>query len=247
MTYTNPTIDLLLQHRSIRRYKADPIEPYLLDTLIRCGQAAPTSSFVQAYSIIRVTDKAKREAIAHAAGDQEWIKTAPEFLVLCADLTRIAYCGEQHQATWQGYTEHSLVATIDVALMAQNILTAAESVGLGGVCIGGIRNQIAVVSEVLQLPDLVYPVFGLCLGWPDQNPSVKPRLPASAIVHQDQYDSARLPQVIQEYDQTMAQYYAARGTNQRISNWSTQTYQAIYGKCREHMLSFLQERGFFKR
>lgn len=245
--YSNPTIDLLLKHRSIRRYTTESIEPELLELLIRCGQAAPTSSFVQAYSIIQVTDPAKRSAIATAAGDQAWIRQAPEFLVLCADLTRINYCGELQGETWQGYTEHSLVATIDVALLAQNILTAAESVGLGGVCIGGIRNNIATVSEVLDLPALVYPVFGLCLGWPDQDPAVKPRLPVSAILHRDQYDSARLPTVIQTYDETLQHYYAARASNQRISNWSTQTYQAIYGKCRAHMLSFLQARGFFKR
>jgi nitroreductase len=244
---TNSTLQLLLNHRSIRRYTDQPIEPELLNLLIRCGQAAPSSSFVQAYSIVRVTDPVKRAAIAHAAGDQEWVKTTPEFLVLCADMTRIEYCGDLHQVKWQGYTEHSLVATIDVALLAQNILTAAESIGLGGVCIGGIRNNIAAVSEVLGLPDLVYPVFGLCLGWPDHEPAVKPRLPVQAILHENSYDTQRLPTVIQDYDQTMQQYYAARGSNQRISNWSTQTYQAIYGKCREHMLGFLQSKGFFKQ
>lgn len=245
--YSNPTIDLLLKHRSIRRYTSDAIAPELLELLIRCGQAAPTSSFVQAYSIIQVTDPAKRSAIAMAAGDQAWIRQAPEFLVLCADLTRINYCGELQGETWQGYTEHSLVATIDVALLAQNILTAAESVGLGGVCIGGIRNDIALVSEVLGLPELVYPVFGLCLGWPDHDPAVKPRLPVTAIMHRDRYDTERLESVVKTYDQTMQQYYAARGSNQRTSNWSTQTYQAIYGKCRAHMLAFLHKQGFFKR
>ncbi|WP_020560925.1 oxygen-insensitive NADPH nitroreductase [Thiofilum flexile] len=247
MSYTNPTIELLLKHRSIRRYTAEPIATELLELLIRCGQAAPSSSFVQAYSIIRVLDPQKRAIIAEAAGDQVWIKQAAAFLVLCADLTRVNYCGELHQEAWQGYTEHSLVATIDVALLAQNMLTAAESVGLGGVCIGGIRNNIALVSEVLDLPALVYPVFGLCLGWPDQDPAVKPRLPVSAILHDDQYDTSRLPSVIQAYDQTMQDYYAARAGNQRTSNWSTQTYQAIYGKCREHMQAFLQARGFFQR
>lgn len=173
---------------------------------------------------------------------------APEFWVLCADLSRIQYSGEQHeQPDLAGHTEHFIVATVDVALMAQNMMTAAEALGLGGVFIGGIRNDPQLVSDLLGLPDLVYPVFGFCMGHPDQSVAVKPRMPTQAIVHTDQYDAQRVADVVTQYDQEMAEYYASRGLNQRQSNWSKQTVGAVHGKLREHMLSFLQARGFLKQ
>ncbi len=80
-----------------------------------------------------------------------------------------------------GFIELMLIASVDAALVAQNVLVAAESLGLGGVYVGGIRNDPDKMSELLNLPDRVYPVFGLCLGWPDQDPDRKPRLPQSLV------------------------------------------------------------------
>lgn len=244
----NPIIEHLQAHCSIRKFTDQPVSESDRYSIIRSGQAAPTSSFVQAYSIVRVTEKQKREQIAQAAGGQKWVMEAPEFWVLCADLSRIQYSGEQYeQADLAGHTEHFIVATVDVALMAQNMMTAAEALGLGGVFIGGIRNDPQLVSDLLGLPDLVYPVFGFCIGHPDQTVAVKPRMPAQAVLHTDQYDVNRVADVVAEYDQEMEQYYASRGLNQRQSNWSKQTVGAVHGKLREHMLSFLQARGFLKQ
>ena len=118
---------------------------------------------------------------------------AAEFLVMCADLRRVAHAlHKTGGAPLEGHTEHFLSASIDVALMAQNVMVAAESVGLGAVFIGGIRNDPMMVSELLELPDLVYPEFGLCLGWPDQQPEVKPRMPLEMIMHEDRYHDERL-------------------------------------------------------
>ena len=243
----SPTQQLQLRHRSVRRFLDRPIDYDLLESLIRCGQAAATSSFIQAYSVVRVTRGEVRSAIAAAAGGQAWIERAPEFLVFCADLRRIdAACQRAGAGALEGFTEHSLAAVVDVALMAQNVLLAAESHGLGGVFIGGIRNAPQVVVEQLGLPGLVTPVFGMCLGWPDEDNQVKPRMPVEFVLHQDTYRD--LPDAsIAEYDATMAAYYAARGANVKLSDWTHAVAVAMQGKKREHMRDFLQARGFFLR
>jgi nitroreductase len=241
------TQQLQLKHRSVRRFLPRPLEPGQLESLIRCGQAAATSSFIQAYSVVRVTRTETRAAIAAAAGGQVWIEQAPEFLVYCADLRRIdAACERTGRGHLEGYAEHAVAAIVDVALMAQNVLLAAESQGLGGVFIGGIRNDPQVVVEQLRLPELVAPVFGMCLGWPDQDNAVKPRMPVDFVLHQDVYQDL-WPERMAEYDRQMADYYASRGANVKLSDWSSAVSAAMQGKKREHMLEFLRSRGLFRR
>ncbi|MCV5307300.1 nitroreductase NfsA, partial [Escherichia coli] len=86
-----------------------------------------------------------------------------------------------------GLAEQLLIGVVDTALLAQNALIAAESLGLGGVYIGGLRNSIEAVTELLELPQHVLPLFGLCLGWPADNPDIKPRMPAAMLVHENRY------------------------------------------------------------
>jgi len=244
---SSPILEQQFKHASVRAYMDEPIKPELLRTLIRAGQAAATSSFIQAYSVVRVTRPAARAAIAQAAGGQVWIEQAAEFLVYCADLRRInGACSRSGKGEIEGWSEHGIQAVVDVALMAQNVLLAAESVGLGGVFIGGIRNDPQVVADQLKLPDLVTPVFGMCLGWPAQHNPVKPRMPVEMVLHTDEYRDVS-DEAMAAYDATMADYYQSRGSNVKLSDWSTAAANAIQGKKREHLLGFLQGRGFFKR
>lgn len=241
----NPVITHQLAHRSIRKFTREPISVDLLKTLIRCGQGAPTSSFIQAYTVIRVTRPEVRQLIAAAAGGQVWIEQAAEFLVYCADLRRVEHaCVEQGMGELEGYTEHSLAAIVDVALMAQNVLLAAESVGLGGVFIGGIRNDPQLIVDQLILPQLVVPVFGMCLGWPAHSPGVKPRMDLDLVLHEDTYRDMTKEEA-GEYDRTMGDYYRSRGSNIKTSDWSAATASAIQGKKRIHMFDFLRRQGFF--
>ncbi len=243
----NDVMKLMQDHSSVRSYTNEKIDPTLLEELIVSGQAAASSSFIQAYSVIRVVDPKKRKVIAELAGGQSWIVEAPEFIVMCADMQRINYASLKYrEGELKGYTEHFIAATVDTALMAQNVLLAAESSGLGGVFIGGIRNNPQVVAETLILPQYVYPVFGMCLGWPDQKNMVKPRMPVSTVLHQDTYEIEAVASKVDAYDKTFADYYGSRASNANSSDWSASTTRAIQGKRREHMLEFLQERGFLK-
>lgn len=241
----NPTIELLKSHRSIRKFKDKQIPRELFDSLIAAGQSAATSNHVQAYSIIHVVNSANRQRLAELAGGQPYIAESSDFLVFCADMKRSTEAAERAGAdVVPGMTEQLLVASIDAALMAQNVMIAAESSGLGGCYIGGIRNNPQEVSDLLKLPENVYPVFGMCLGYPDQNPEVKPRLPLAAILKQDYYDDAEDQALVADFDTTMARYYSERTGGNKNTNWSEQLKPLFTTKLRAHMKDFLNKRGF---
>ena len=244
----NPTIERLLAHRSIRKFTDEPVPDEVLRTLVACGQAAATSSNVQAISVIEVRDRAARERLAELAGGQDYVASAGAFTVWCADLRRAAEACRRAGGDFEpGMTEHFLIATVDVALAAQNAVVAAESLGLGICYIGGLRNEPAAVSALLGLPDQVYPAFGLCLGTPDQDPAVKPRLPVEAVLMRERYDADAQDALVAGYDERLADYYASRATNAKRSTWS-EAMRALVGKeSRPHMRGFLADRGFTMR
>ncbi|MBT3529440.1 MAG: oxygen-insensitive NADPH nitroreductase [Gammaproteobacteria bacterium] len=238
-------LDLLKSHRSIRKFTEQAIDSDLLNDLVLAGQAAATSSFLQGSTIIRITDKATRAEIAKLAGNQKYVETAAEFFMFCADLKRAGNYCEAYEKPFEGdFTEHFIIATTDVALMAQSLVTAAESVGLGICYIGGIRNNPAEVSRILQLPKGVYPVFGLCLGYPDQDPEVKPRLPVSVIMKQEVYNEEGDKDSIAIYDEKIREYYKTRTGGGHGISWSEQVASLLSEKSRPHMREFLEQQGF---
>ncbi len=241
----NPVIDLLKSHRSIRKFTDQKIDPELFEELIRAGQSAATSSFLQGCTLIRITDPEARIRLAELAGNQAYVASAAEFMVCCADLKRAGnYCHEYGKPFEGDFTEHFIIATVDVALMAQSLVTAAESAGLGICYIGGIRNNPQEVSELLQLPRGVYPVFGLCLGYPDQDPEVKPRLPVSVILKQEVYNEEGDHETIADYDKVVQEYYRTRTGGGHGIPWTEQVATLLAEKSRPHMRDFLAGKGF---
>ncbi|WP_192036249.1 oxygen-insensitive NADPH nitroreductase [Halomonas sp. YLGW01] len=239
----NPTIELLKSHRSIRKFTEQKIPHDLLVELVSAGQSAATSSHVQAYSVIHVKNPTNREKIAELAGGQAYVASASDFLVFCADMKRPTEAAERTGANVvRGMTEQLLVASVDTALMAQNVAIAAESEGLGICYIGGIRNDPQTVSELLRLPEHVYPVFGMCLGYPAQTPDIKPRLPVEAILKEDVYTEDR--DEVTTFDASMQRYYSARSGGTKDTDWSHNLTPLFDTKLRPHMRDFLIERGF---
>ncbi|MFK7855458.1 MAG: oxygen-insensitive NADPH nitroreductase [Granulosicoccus sp.] len=241
----NSTINLLKAHRSIRKFTDQTLDQSTVDELVRCGQAAATSSNVQAVSVIQVHDADKRAKLAELAGGQAYVASAGAFFVYCADINRPKFaCESQGGDFAPGMTEHFIIATVDVALAAQNTVVAAESLGLGICYIGGLRNKPAEVSALLGLPDHVYPVFGLCIGHPAQDPEVKPRMPLKAVLMHDQYDGSVFDSQVQAYDATVKEYYKTRTGGKKDSTWS-QEMKALVGKeSRPHMDGFLKGQQF---
>ncbi len=239
----NSTIQTILNHRSIRKFSEQSIEKAQLDTIIQAGLAASSSSMLQVVSIIRVTDPEKRVLLAELAGNQTYVASAAEFLVFCIDYQRHATINPNVQAD---FTELTLIGAVDSGIMAQNCLLAAESMGLGGVYIGGLRNNAEQVDELLGLPENAAILFGMCLGHPEQNPEIKPRLPAKVIVHENQYQPLNVAD-IETYDQSMHDYYANRSSNQKQSTWSQEVTTKLAGESRPHILPYLNKKGLAKR
>jgi nitroreductase len=187
----NDHIALLLSHRSVRGYLPDPVPAGTLETLVAAAASAATSSNLQTWSVVTVTDPEVRAKLAKIANNQKHIQECPLFLVWLADLSRLERLGEAEGVTLASlpYLETFLVAAIDAALAAQNAVVAAESIGLSTVYIGALRNRPAEVAELLGLPPGVMGVFGLCVGYakPEAAAEVKPRLPQSLVLHHGRY------------------------------------------------------------
>lgn len=238
-----PTIDLLCSHRSIRAFTEQGIDDAQRRAIIAAAQAASTSSFLQCSSIVRITDREKRRALAELAGGQSWVTDAPEFWVFCADFNRhLQICPDARL----GRAEQLLLGCVDTALMAQNAMVAAESLGLGGVFIGGIRNNIADVTALLELPKFVLPLFGFCIGYPSASPDVKPRMPQAMLVHENSYHQVDKT-VLAEYDQQITEYYQQRDSNQRSETWSDLIQRLIVKETRPFMLDYLHSQGWATR
>ena len=240
-------IKLLQSHRSIRKYQAREIDPDLLESILIAGQSASTSSHIQAVSMIRVDEPSLRSEFIEISGGQPYIGSCSEFLVFCADFHRNQERIKRIENRDVDYStmEQFISATVDVALFAQNVVAAAESVGLGCCYIGGIRNDPNKVTELLRLPDLVYPVFGLCIGYPDQDPECKPRLPLQVQLHDNAY---RLDEdmhgIIDDYDEFVRSYYVRRTGGKLKTSWSEQMSKQESSQKREFMKRYIEKQGF---
>jgi nitroreductase len=239
----NTTITQIKAHKSIRAYTDQPIKSEILDEILAAAQQAPSSSFLQAASVIRITDKALRVQIMQLSADQPYIANASEFLLFCADFNRHKQVVPDAKT---GFVEQLLIGATDAAMMGQNALVAAESLGLGGVYIGAVRNNPAEVSTLLGLPELVIPLFGLCLGYPAQDPQVKPRLPRALVVHENGYQPLNKT-LLAQYDDQMRAYYASRISNNKDQSWSSQITTILSKEARPYMLSYLQQQGYCKK
>jgi FMN reductase (NADPH) len=248
----NEVIKTILNHRSIRSFEDKALTPEQIETIVESAQAASTSSFIQAYTIIGVTNPKKREALAEFSGSQGYVDKTGHFFVFCADLHRheiVAEMEERDLTEPLESTEKFMVACIDAALAAQNAAIAAESMGLGICYIGGIRNNLTKVNEILDIPSRVIPLFGLTVGYPKDITDKKPRLPLSNIYHENSYqtDVQEFKGQLEEYNRTISDYYVERTSGERKDTWTGQIAAMIDKKSRMYMKDFVQHQGLNKR
>ncbi|BEP28303.1 NADPH-dependent oxidoreductase [Helicovermis profundi] len=230
----NNTIKSITNHRSIRSFTNQMIEEDKLSAILESAQAAPSSINGQQMSIIVIKDQTTKDKIAKLAGGQPWISSTPIFLLFLADYYRAKLAADKNdeELVISNNMEGTLVSSIDVGLAMGNSIVAAESLGLGTVCIGGIRMSPDEIIELLELPKYVYPMAGLCIGYPvEENiPDKKPRLPKEAVVHQEKYNS-NINSYIDDYDKTISEYMKNRPNTQNIHDWSSSissTYNKVY-------------------
>jgi len=208
----NGTIATLLSHRSIRKYKPDPIPDEHIRQAVRCGQAASTSSAIQAYCALHVTDAAKRNRLVELTGGQPKVAQCGAFFVVCADTRRHRLTCRRAGKPYDTKMEAFLLGVIDASLFAQNMALALESMGYGICYIGGLRNDLPAVDELLEVPHGIYPLFGLCAGLPDESPAERLRFPVDAVLYRDAWPSDEEIQVeLDAYDAAYSAYLEARG------------------------------------
>lgn len=220
----NTVLETLLSHRSVRGFLPDALADGTLDLLIAAAQSASTSSNLQVWSVVAVRDADRKSRIADLAGKQSFIRDAPLLLVWLADLSRLNVIAEDRQLRVEGtqYLEAFILGIVDAALAAQNAMVAAESLGLGAVYIGAMRNLPEKVAAELNLPPNVFAVFGMSVGHPDpaQETGIKPRLPRQVVLHEEQYDPALKRDAIEIYNTLARDYMREQGMKEQ--DWTAQ-------------------------
>lgn len=243
----NEVVKLIKGHTSKRKFTEQAIAPEMVQTIVECAQMASTSSHFQAYSIIEVKDPAKREVLKECSGGQKWTVSAPLVLLFCADLHRSEKYFDGIDKDVLHNTECYTVAVIDAALAAQNAFTAAESMGLGGVIVGGIRNDVQKLIDTFELPEKVAPLFALCLGYPGEENGYKPRLPRGVVHKIDTYTEDGNDEMVAAYNAEVKDYYVGRGDGKCEDTWVEHCNKLMMAKTRDEVGVIFRERGFLKR
>ncbi len=202
------TVAGMLTRRSMRRFTPQPVSPELLEIALAAALSAPAKSDLQQASIIIVREPALRAAINALVPSMPWIANAPEFLVFCGDNRRMRRIAELRGKPFPNDTlDMFMNSAVDAGIVMQAFITAAESLGLAVCPISLIRNQVERASELLRLPQGVFPVAGMCVGHPNDAGRLSMRLPPSVTVHADHYDAG-------DFDAELAAYDARRAVRE---------------------------------
>jgi nitroreductase/FMN reductase [NAD(P)H] len=208
-----PALAAMARHRTLRRYLDRPVDLALLRALAGVALSAPTKSDLQQADIVIVQAATQRAALADLLPDNPWARRAPAFLVFCGNNARQR---RVHHLRGHPFVNDHLDAffnaAVDAGIVLASFIAAAEAAGLGTCPISAIRNHPDDVARVLALPAHVFPVAGLCVGWPSDQGALTPRLSLRATVHVDRHDGATLDADIAEYDarRNLTRAYAAR-------------------------------------
>ena len=244
----------IIGRRSFRKYTADPVPGELRDILLAAAQSASAKSDLQQYAIIDIRDQAAKDRLAELRAT-DWMAEAPVLLVFCGDIRRVQRIAEMRGKPYAQNTLDSFFnAAVDAALALQCYAIAAEAAGLGTCAISQVRNRLPEVTELLALPGGVYPVAGLCAGYPAEKRDVTLRLPPAVVVHEDRYDDGGLEAEIDGYDQRR---HAIRPTapgrqlmtetygSAEFYGWSENTARRLSApEARHRFRAFLETHGF---
>lgn len=220
-TPTTPVIDQMRAHRSIRNFTSQPIPVGWVETIIGSAQWASSTCFRQVYSVIAVSDPVRKRELRRLCGGQRWVEECPIFLAFCADMNRLDdICAAFGKRVNLEHTETFLMAALDVGLLMQNAALAAESLGLGVVMIGGLRDNPREIIDLLQLPYGVFGISGMCIGYAESVPSQRPRLPLAEVLHWERYQPDGRRERLAAYDELLRDAGTYRRKDGSLEGWT---------------------------
>lgn len=242
----------MAEHRSHRKFLPRQVDAGLLRLLFACALSAPSKSDLQQADIVHVADRAKVQAIADGIPDMPWIAQAPVFLVFCGNNRRL-----RQMSGWRGkpfaneHLDHFMNAAVDAGLVMMSFIRAAEAAGLGACPISAVRNRCAEVGDLLGLPEGVFPVAGLCVGYPAEAGRISARLPLEVTVHVDRFDESGARGHIEAYDRRRhalqpyrRQRHADRYANVDFYGWSEDKVRQYSVPERADFGAYIRKQGF---
>lgn len=239
----------LLERTSVRRYSYDQIAPEIMDFIYKAIENTPTSYNGQQFSVIDITDKELKEEL-YAITRQKQIKTCSHFLVFCSDYNKIALLAREKGLEMPRITDTMdgvVIGIVDASLAMMSAIVAAQSAGLGSNCIGYLRTADPMkVAELLQLPKGVFIVCGLALGYPTEQPDLKPKKPASVVFHKDKYnqDISEIIKEMTEYDSVVKHYNQTRAGNKTDHDWVSHILDYYREADSYRILDYLKSQGY---
>lgn len=242
----------IANRQSCRLYEDKPVHPDLVHQLCALALSSPTKSDLQQRDIIIVDDPEKRATINALFPDSAWIADAPVFLVFCGNNRRLRQIHDRAGITFENdHLDAFFNAGVDAGIALSAFALAAEAAGLGTCPISTIRDHLATVNELLELPDWVFPVAGMTLGWPGRANRINLRLPLAATVHTDTYNEAAQEEAIAAYDLRRAELrpYGAQRDPERFGardpyTWSEDKARQYAEPQRTDFGDYIREKGF---
>ena len=248
----HPTLINMASRGSCRNYQPKDVSEELIKTLCAVSLCAPTKSDLQQRDIIILQDPVQKQAITDFFPNDLWMAEAPSMLIFCGNNRRQRQIAEWRSKPFENdHLDAFFNASVDAGIVLGAFVTAAESVGLGCCPVSQIRNYSAQISDLLDLPSYVFPVAGLCLGWPAEPAPISMRLPLSITVHQDQFSEEQIQEKIQDYDERRSSSQPYASQRQKKQFGTTEHYGWSEDKARQYSVSqregfgdFIRSKGF---
>jgi nitroreductase/FMN reductase [NAD(P)H] len=250
----NQTVSDILKRRSHRRFRTDPVSDDVLQTLFATAFSAPSKSDLQQACVIHVRDNHKQQRIAALSRDLGWTALAPVLLIWCGDSRRIRrLAGWRNHPFANDHLDAFMNAAVDAGIVMQTFIIAAESLGLGCCPVSQVRDHIDALSAELELPQWVFPVAGLCVGWPAAEGRISLRLPLSVTVHEDRFDDSDLMEQVADYDRRREALEQTPPDQQRMVGrfgisedygWSENRTRQYAVPAREDFGRYIRDQGF---
>lgn len=254
-------LEVIHRHRSIRRYKPDDVPDDLLDEVLGAGLRASSSGNMQTWSVVVTRGRELRERLYVAHMEQEMVLDAPLLLTFCADFRRMRHWLRLNDApdNFDNFMSF-MIAAIDATLASQNVALAAEARGLGVCYMGSTLANCDQIGRILELPSGVFPVVGFSLGWPDEDPAPRDRLPLAGLVHHEtyhDYSDAQIEDIYRERNRKgWDRYMSYPELRARIEGSGVRNLAQVYtvlkytreshAEFSQTVLRYLREQGFME-